>query len=180
MAQWKRAGPITQGSVDRNHALLNLFSLKALLCLCASSGFQLEAHHTATVPRFAGQAVDHRLRDAMGSNSKIAYELARIRTWNLLIRSQTRYPLRHEPLRHWVQGSMYMASRPIRWGCFVQRASLCLPSCCLHSVLAVSGYKHGFSTIKVCDLEIKSGLYGEPGHRSPYLSHAKRALYHLS
>ena len=24
-------------------------------------------------------------------------ELARIRTWNLLIRSQTRYPLRHEP-----------------------------------------------------------------------------------
>ena len=24
------------------------------------------------------------------------YELARIRTWNLLIRSQTRYPLRHE------------------------------------------------------------------------------------
>ncbi len=25
------------------------------------------------------------------------YELTRIRTWNLLIRSQTRYPLRHEP-----------------------------------------------------------------------------------
>ena len=25
------------------------------------------------------------------------FELARIRTWNLLIRSQTRYPLRHEP-----------------------------------------------------------------------------------
>ena len=25
------------------------------------------------------------------------YELARIRTWNLLIRSQTRYPLRHKP-----------------------------------------------------------------------------------
>ena len=24
-------------------------------------------------------------------------ELARIRTWNLLIRSQTRYPLRHKP-----------------------------------------------------------------------------------
>ena len=25
MAQWKRAGPITQRSVDRNHALLNTF-----------------------------------------------------------------------------------------------------------------------------------------------------------
>ena len=31
------------------------------------------------------------------------FELARIRTWNLLIRSQTRYPLRHEPkVLHWV------------------------------------------------------------------------------
>ena len=28
---------------------------------------------------------------------KTALELARIRTWNLLIRSQTRYPLRHKP-----------------------------------------------------------------------------------
>ena len=28
---------------------------------------------------------------------KNVYELARIRTWNLLIRSQTRYPLRHKP-----------------------------------------------------------------------------------
>ena len=28
---------------------------------------------------------------------KKVYELARIRTWNLLIRSQTRYPLRHKP-----------------------------------------------------------------------------------
>ena len=27
VAQWKRAGPITQRSVDRNHALLNLFLL---------------------------------------------------------------------------------------------------------------------------------------------------------
>ena len=27
VAQWKRAGPITQRSVDRNHALLRLFSL---------------------------------------------------------------------------------------------------------------------------------------------------------
>ena len=26
VAQWKRAGPITQRSVDRNHALLNIFS----------------------------------------------------------------------------------------------------------------------------------------------------------
>ena len=26
MAQWKRAGPITQRSVDRNHALLNVFA----------------------------------------------------------------------------------------------------------------------------------------------------------
>ena len=25
VAQWKRAGPITQRSVDRNHALLNIF-----------------------------------------------------------------------------------------------------------------------------------------------------------
>ena len=29
---------------------------------------------------------------------KKTFELARIRTWNLLIRSQTRYPLRHKPL----------------------------------------------------------------------------------
>ena len=27
VAQWKRAGPITQRSVDRNHALLNFFLL---------------------------------------------------------------------------------------------------------------------------------------------------------
>ena len=27
VAQWKRAGPITQRSVDRNYALLNVFSL---------------------------------------------------------------------------------------------------------------------------------------------------------
>ena len=27
-------------------------------------------------------------------------ELARTRTWNLLIRSQTRYPLRHKPLAY--------------------------------------------------------------------------------
>jgi hypothetical protein len=26
----------------------------------------------------------------------------------------------------------------------------------------------------------QKGPFGEPGHRSPYLSHAKRALYHLS
>ena len=28
------------------------------------------------------------------------YELARSRTWNLLIRSQTRYPLRHKACRY--------------------------------------------------------------------------------
>ena len=28
VAQWKRAGPITQGSVDRNHALLNLLDIQ--------------------------------------------------------------------------------------------------------------------------------------------------------
>ena len=33
----------------------------------------------------------------MGEEPKNEYELARIRTWNLLIRSQTRYPLRHKP-----------------------------------------------------------------------------------
>ena len=37
------------------------------------------------------------LGDVLFPNSKIAFELARIRTWNLLIRSQTRYPLRHKP-----------------------------------------------------------------------------------
>ena len=31
------------------------------------------------------------------TDSKPGFELARIRTWNLLIRSQTRYPLRHKP-----------------------------------------------------------------------------------
>ena len=36
-----------------------------------------------------------------GDTNKRGYELARIRTWNLLIRSQTRYPLRHEPI--WYQ-----------------------------------------------------------------------------
>ena len=54
-------------------------------------------HGMAPAPSFAGRPV----RDAIGSISKVAYELARIRTWNLLIRSQTRYPLRHEPSRHY-------------------------------------------------------------------------------
>ena len=35
---------------------------------------------------------------------KCALELARIRTWNLLIRSQTRYPLRHKPLKVQAKG----------------------------------------------------------------------------
>ena len=33
VAQWKRAGPITQRSVDRNHALLEVFAQKLLLKL---------------------------------------------------------------------------------------------------------------------------------------------------
>ena len=33
MAQWKRAGPITQRSVDRNHALLGCFVSIAIRCL---------------------------------------------------------------------------------------------------------------------------------------------------
>ena len=37
-----------------------------------------------------------------------AFELARIRTWNLLIRSQTRYPLRHKPRHMQVKGSRKM------------------------------------------------------------------------
>ena len=32
MAQWKRAGPITQRSVDRNYALLNFFGLMTIFC----------------------------------------------------------------------------------------------------------------------------------------------------
>ena len=36
--------------------------------------------------------------DQVIERHKNVYELARIRTWNLLIRSQTRYPLRHKPL----------------------------------------------------------------------------------
>ena len=35
-------------------------------------------------------------------------ELARIRTWNLLIRSQARYPLRHKPLAHLVTSVRHM------------------------------------------------------------------------
>ena len=35
--------------------------------------------------------------DQVIEQPKNEYELARIRTWNLLIRSQTRYPLRHKP-----------------------------------------------------------------------------------
>ena len=35
------------------------------------------------------------------------FELARIRTWNLLIRSQTRYPLRHKP-RHFTQAHAFL------------------------------------------------------------------------
>ena len=31
MAQWKRAGPITQRSVDRNHALLSPFIVGTLM-----------------------------------------------------------------------------------------------------------------------------------------------------
>ncbi|KAG8232998.1 hypothetical protein J437_LFUL013662, partial [Ladona fulva] len=33
VAQWKRAGPITQRSVDRNHALLTFFSYREELFL---------------------------------------------------------------------------------------------------------------------------------------------------
>ena len=36
--------------------------------------------------------------DQVIERHKNVYELARIRTWNLLIRSQTRYPLRHAPV----------------------------------------------------------------------------------
>ena len=32
MAQWKRAGPITQRSVDRNYALLKIFLVYILAC----------------------------------------------------------------------------------------------------------------------------------------------------
>ena len=34
VAQWKRAGPITQRSVDRNHALLSIFHIFAV-AFCA-------------------------------------------------------------------------------------------------------------------------------------------------
>ena len=36
-----------------------------------------------------------------------------------------------------------------------------------------------FSVDREMDIFLKT-RNGEPGHRSPYLSHAKRALYHLS
>ena len=39
-----------------------------------------------------------RLEKVKKCRIKPSFELARIRTWNLLIRSQTRYPLRHKPL----------------------------------------------------------------------------------
>ena len=55
-----------------------------------------DAVHT-TRTEWAGD--QPRLRESTCSKSKICFELARIRTWNLLIRSQTRYPLRHKPLR---------------------------------------------------------------------------------
>ena len=34
MAQWKRAGPITQRSVDGNHALLTFVSFGRFFCVC--------------------------------------------------------------------------------------------------------------------------------------------------
>ena len=37
VAQWKRAGPITQRSVDRNHALLCIFCTVLFLSLCQQS-----------------------------------------------------------------------------------------------------------------------------------------------
>ena len=40
--------------------------------------------------------VNTQMRPKCGTEKKV--DLARIRTWNLLIRSQTRYPLRHKAL----------------------------------------------------------------------------------
>ena len=54
---------------------------------------------------------------------KREYELARIRTWNLLIRSQTRYPLRHKPMHSpMVCWKLNLRSRPVcDWPTFGRR-----------------------------------------------------------
>ena len=44
-------------------------------------------------------------------------ELARIRTWNLLIRSQTRYPLRHKPFKsvcHYIMLDTFQFGRMVQ------------------------------------------------------------------
>ena len=60
-------------------------------------------------------------------------DLARIRTWNLLIRSQTRYPLRHKTMSFFCQ-SDGLAPTKLRSRAFMGslpwlHRSACLPAC---------------------------------------------------
>ena len=146
VAQWKRAGPITQRSVDRNHALLKEFFLWAaslptvpLRHKNVSRDTNVPAHgfqyHICWIQSFLKLVLNLLEKESKNHwnsyffpskppfytsqlqlptvplrvicvwllsltpdySQNRAFELARIRTWNLLIRSQTRYPLRHKP-----------------------------------------------------------------------------------
>ncbi|KAJ3657533.1 hypothetical protein Zmor_009329 [Zophobas morio] len=53
-------------------------------------------------------------RARIHSGGKKTLDPARIRTWNLLIRSQTRYPLRHRTGRlGWIRGRPLSVSDPV-------------------------------------------------------------------
>ena len=66
------------------------------------------------IPRFhrggpgsiPGQGIFYVKPRSLKKNIKTILEAARSRTWNLLIRSQTRYPLRHNPLKMVVENSL--------------------------------------------------------------------------
>ena len=67
VAQWKRAGPITQRSVDRNHALLVIFHLLSIVvqdCLleeCWSVGVVVITSALHAEGRQFDPGTDHRL-----------------------------------------------------------------------------------------------------------------------
>ncbi len=60
---------------------------------CSKNNFFQKKFHSKNVIWFYAEEIFYR-----NSNEPKKFETGRIRTYNLLIRSQTRYPLRHSPL----------------------------------------------------------------------------------
>ena len=59
--------------------------------------FNVDSSNQANTVIVCYKSVINEIIIITNENLQKVCELARIRTWNLLIRSQTRYPLRHEP-----------------------------------------------------------------------------------